>query len=73
MKLINIKLSPFLCYIILLGPTILLGSLSSNTFNMCASLVLKDQVIVIVGLKMQKDIKAVYKRCTFCNDACEFK
>jgi hypothetical protein len=43
-NLLIVQLPPFSCYLILLGPTILLRTLFSNTFSLCCSLNVRDQV-----------------------------
>jgi hypothetical protein len=44
MKLLVMKFSPLPCYLVLLGPNILLDTLFSNIFSLRSSLNISDQV-----------------------------
>jgi hypothetical protein len=44
MKLLNVSFSPFLYYLVPLGPDIFPNTLLSNTLNLCSSLNEGDQV-----------------------------
>jgi hypothetical protein len=44
MKRLNVKLAPFSCYFVLLGPNILITTLFSNNLSLCSPLNVREQI-----------------------------